>query len=70
MSFVAASMLARLAESALAVLLGITVYRLAGTALALGWLGLVEAVPVIGLVLLGGHVADRASRKRVTSPPV
>jgi MFS family permease len=64
--FVAASMLARLAESALAVLLGITVYRLAGTAMALGWLGLVEAVPMIGLVLLGGHVADRASRKRVT----
>jgi MFS family permease len=64
--FVAASMLARLGESALAVLLGITVYKLAGNALALGWLGLVEAAPAIGLVLLGGHVADRASRKRIT----
>jgi MFS family permease len=65
-AFLAASLLARLSESALAVLLGITVYQTAHTALALGWLGLAEAAPMIGLVLLGGHVADRFSRRRIT----
>jgi MFS family permease len=65
-AFLAASLLARLAESALAVLLGITVYQTTHTVLALGWLGLAEAAPMIGLVLIGGHVADRCNRRFVT----
>lgn len=55
---------ASLAESALAVVLGVHVYALTHDALALGLLGLVEAIPAIGLVLVGGHVADRTSRLR------
>lgn len=62
-AFLGAAVLAGLAESALAILLGVTVYQLTGTALALGWLGLVEAVPAIGLVLLGGHAADMLPRR-------
>lgn len=66
-AFLAASLLARLAESALSVLLGITVYAVSHDVLALSGLGLAEAVPMIGLVLLGGHVADRSNRRRVTT---
>jgi MFS family permease len=63
-AFLVSAALASLAESALAVVLGVHVYALTHDALALGWLGLVEAIPAIGLVLVGGHVADRASRRR------
>lgn len=62
-AYLAARLLARTAESALAILLGVAVYREAGTALALGWLGLVQAIPAISLVLIGGHVADGYSRR-------
>ncbi len=65
-AFLAATALASFAESALTVLLGVTVYELTRDPLSLGWLGLVEAIPAITLVLLGGHVADRASRRMVT----
>lgn len=64
-AFMAASVLAGLGESALSVLLGVTVWELARDPLALAWLGLIEAAPAIGLVLLGGHVADRFPRRRV-----
>lgn len=63
--YLAAAVLARLAESALAVLLGITVYQSSGSVLALGWLGLIQAIPLIGLALFGGHVADRFDRRRL-----
>jgi MFS family permease len=33
--------------------------------LALGLLGLVEAIPALGLMLIGGHVADRRSRRSI-----
>jgi MFS family permease len=66
-AFLLSSMLAGLAETALSVLLGVHVYELTHQALALGVLGLVEAIPAIGLVLVGGHVADRTSRLVVTT---
>jgi MFS family permease len=64
-AFMLALVLAALAESALAILLGVTVYQITRDPLALGLLGLVEATPAIALVLLGGHVADRLPRRRV-----
>ncbi len=42
--------------------LGWQVYSLTGSTLALGMLGLVEAIPSISLALFGGHVADRRDR--------
>jgi MFS family permease len=66
-AFLLSAACASLAESALAVVLGIHVYALTHDPLALGWLGLVEAVPAIGLVLVGGQVADRSSRLRTTA---
>ncbi|ADV66876.1 MFS transporter [Deinococcus maricopensis] len=53
------------ASRALAVVIGYQIYQLTKSPLALGWLGLVEAAPALGLALIGGHVADRRDRRRI-----
>ncbi len=45
--------------------LGYQVYALTESTLALGGLGLVEAIPSISLALYGGHVADRIDRRSI-----
>jgi MFS family permease len=47
------------------VALGYELYLLTHDPLALGFVGLVEAIPFIGLSLYGGHVADRKSKRRI-----
>jgi MFS family permease len=47
-------------------IVGYQIYQLTGDPLALGMVGLAEAVPFISLVLFGGHVADRVDRRRVS----
>jgi MFS family permease len=54
-----------LASRALAVVIGFQIYQITHSAMALGWLGLVEAVPAIALVLVGGHVADHFNRRKI-----
>jgi len=54
-----------LAARALAVVIGYQLYQVTRSPLALGWLGLVEAIPAVGLALLGGHFADRRDRRRI-----
>lgn len=54
-----------IATRALAVALGYQIYELTRDPLALGVLGLVEAVPAVGLSLLGGHTADRIDRRTI-----
>jgi len=54
-----------LASRALAVVIGFQIYQITHSVLALGWLGLVEAVPAVSLVLVGGYVADHFSRRRI-----
>ena len=54
-----------LATSALATVVGFQVYSITGDPLSLGWLGLVEAIPALSLVLFGGHVADRRDRRTI-----
>ena len=54
-----------LAMSALVTVVGFQVYAMTGDPLALGWLGLVEAIPALSLVLFGGYVADRHDRRRI-----
>ncbi len=51
--------------SALTVVVGYQVYLLTGDPLALGLLGLVEAIPALSLSLLGGHLADRRDRRTI-----
>jgi MFS family permease len=60
-----AAAFAMLAGRGLAVALGFQIYELSRDPLALGILGLVEAVPSIGLALLGGHIADRYDRRMI-----
>jgi hypothetical protein len=55
----------RLGSSGLVVLLGYHLYELTHDPLSLGWLGLAQAAPAIGLMLFGGVVADRFARQRV-----
>ena len=51
------------ASRALAVVIGFQLYALTKNPLMLGWLGLVEAIPALSLVLYGGHYADRHDRR-------
>ena len=54
-----------LASSALVTVVGFQVYAITGDPLALGWLGLVEAIPALSLVLFGGYIADRRDRRTI-----
>ncbi len=54
-----------LAVSALATVVAFQTYQITHDPLALGWLGLVEAIPALSLVLFGGHVADRRDRRSI-----
>src|SRR4051812_19213188 len=60
-----ASAFSTLAGRALAVVIIYQVYELTHSKLAIGWLGLAEAIPALSLALFGGHVADRTSRRRI-----
>jgi MFS family permease len=51
--------------SALATVVAFQTYEVTGDPLALGLLGLVEAIPALGLMLIGGHVADRRDRRSI-----
>jgi MFS family permease len=51
--------------SAIATVVAFQTYQVTGEPLALGLLGLVEAIPALTLMLLGGHVADRRDRRSV-----
>lgn len=54
-----------LAMSALVTVVAFQVYEITRDPLALGWLGLVEAIPALSLVLFGGHLADRRDRRAI-----
>jgi MFS family permease len=54
-----------LAVSALATVVAFQTYDITRDPLSLGWLGLVEAIPALSLVLFGGHLADRRDRRAI-----
>jgi MFS family permease len=54
-----------LAVSALATVVAFQTYEITRDPLSLGWLGLVEAIPALSLVLFGGHLADRRDRRAI-----
>ena len=54
-----------LAMSATATVVAFQTYQLTNNPLSLGLLGLVEAIPALGLMLLGGHIADRRDRRTI-----
>jgi MFS family permease len=63
--WLAATGFSTLASRALAVAIGYQIYELTRDPLALGLLGLIEAIPAVGLSLFGGHVADRYNRRSI-----
>jgi MFS family permease len=58
-----ATTLASIASQMQSLVLGWQVYELTHDALALGWMGLAEALPFLGLTLVGGLAADRWNRR-------
>ena len=60
-----ARVFAMLARQMLTVAVGWQMYALTGSALDLGFVGLVQFLPSFLLVLVSGHVADRFDRRRV-----
>ena len=57
--------LAALGMTAIATVVAFQTYEITGEPLALGLLGLVEAIPALALMLLGGHVADLRDRRTI-----
>ena len=55
-----------LATQMQAVVVGWQMYKATHDPLALGLIGLAEALPFIGLALFAGHVADKHNRKRIS----
>jgi MFS family permease len=51
--------------SALVTVVAFQTYDITRDPLSLGWLGLVEAIPALSLVLFGGHLADRRDRRSI-----
>src|ERR1035438_5411260 len=47
------------------VAVGWEIYERTGSAMALGWVGLIQAAPIMLLALLSGHAADRFDRRRI-----
>ena len=64
-SFIGASFLFTIALLIQEVALGYELYRLTRDPLALGLTGLAEVIPFISLSLFGGHLADRASKRKI-----
>ncbi|MBI1882865.1 MAG: MFS transporter [Chlamydiae bacterium] len=63
--FIGSTAFFTLASRALLVVIGFQIYRLTHNPRALGWLGLVEAIPAISLVFFGGYVADYFNRRKI-----
>ena len=63
--FIGSTAFFTLANRAIAVIIGFQIYHLTKSALALGILGLIEAIPAISLSLFGGYTADRFERRNI-----
>lgn len=64
-NFTIAALLYTMAILIQEVAIGYELYTLTHDPLALGMIGLAEALPFIGLSLYGGHVADRHNKRRI-----
>lgn len=65
--FIAMVLIASLCQQSLGVAVGWDIYERTGSALALGWVGLAQFIPVLALFLPAGHLADRHDRRRVVA---
>ena len=60
-------LIASLAQQSLGVAIGWDIYERTGSALALGWIGLVQFIPVLAFFLPAGQLADRHDRRRIVA---
>ena len=67
---VSAKVLLTVATQIQGVVVGWQIYELTNNPLALGLIGLAEAIPSIAVSLYAGHVADSVPRKRIIVPAV
>ena len=65
--FIALVLISSLSQQSLAVAVGWDVYERTGSALALGWVGLAQFVPVLAFFLPAGQLADRHDRRRIVA---
>src|SRR5438132_10220340 len=63
--FTVGNLLSILGRQMLAVAVEWEIYRRTHSATALGLVGLVFAIPIVGMSLPAGHLADRISRKQI-----
>jgi MFS family permease len=66
--FIAARLFFTISMQIQAVVVGWQIYELTGDPLALGMIGLAEAIPALSVALYAGHVADRFNRKIILIP--
>ncbi len=64
-NLVVATFLLTVALLAQEIAIGYELYRITRDPFALGLIGLVEAIPFISFSLFGGHIADRASKRKI-----
>lgn len=62
-AYVLARFLITIALTMQAVIIGYEIYELTGSKLLLGFIGLTEAIPAIGIALYGGYVADKSDKR-------
>ena len=63
--FIVGNMLSMLGMTMQATAIGWDIYSRTSSAMALAWVGLVQVLPVIALVLPAGHLVDRLDRRRI-----
>jgi MFS family permease len=62
-AFVLARLLITMALTMQAVIIGYEIYELSNSKLLLGFIGLTEAIPAIGIALYGGYIADKSDKR-------
>lgn len=65
--FLLARIFYMLAPTTITVVIGWLVYQHTRDELSLGFIGLAEAIPMLGVSLVGGYVADRVNRQRIVT---
>ena len=65
--FIAMVLIASLCQQSLGVAVGWDIYERTGSAMALGWVGLAQFIPVLVFFLPAGQLADRHDRRRIVA---
>ncbi len=64
-AYILARFLITIALTMQAVIIGYEIYELTNSKLLLGFIGLTEAIPAIGIAMYGGYVADKSEKRNM-----